>query len=288
MLTGRIININSTKYDVDVNGTIYHCILRGIFRKQGITPFVGDYVELNELNHQIMKIKDRINFLNRPKIANVDYAVIISSVKKPDLDLYLLDKLITNITINKIKPIIVFTKLDLLTSEEIKDIIPIINYYKKIDIPVFINNEISLFEKYVANKVLVLCGQTGSGKSTFINKIDKTLNLETNEISDALNRGKHTTRYVSLYNIKDYYIADTPGFSSLDLNEYSSDDIRNSFKEFNNYSCKYQDCNHVNTDGCEIINNVGKDILKSRYNNYCKMIKELNENSGKFFKKRQL
>ena len=285
MLKGRIININSTKYIVDVNGTVYDCILRGIFRKQGITPFVGDYVDLNELNHQIMKIDDRKNFLNRPKIANVDYAVIIASVKKPDLDLYLLDKLIVNVLVNKIKPIIVFTKLDLLNEVELKDIEYIIDYYKKINIPVFLNSEISEFEKYVNNKVLVLCGQTGSGKSTFINKIDKSLNLETNEISNALNRGKHTTRYVSLYKIKDYYIADTPGFSSLDLNNISIDDIKKSFTEFNNSDCKYQDCNHINTEGCSVIEHINKDILSSRYDNYCKMVRELNENSGKFFKK---
>lgn len=285
MLKGRIININSTKYIVDVEGTNYDCILRGIFRKQGITPFVGDYVELNELNHQIMKINERKNYLNRPKIANVDYAVIITSVKKPDLDLYLLDKLLVNIIVNKIKPIIVFTKLDLLNEIELKDINIIIDYYKKISIPVFLNNEIDEFEKFVSNKVLVLCGQTGSGKSTFINKIDGSLNLETNEISNALNRGKHTTRYVSLYKIKDYYIADTPGFSSLDLNNLSIEDVKNSFIEFNNYSCKYQDCNHINTEGCKIIDNVNKSIMKSRYDSYCKITRELNENSGKFFKK---
>ncbi len=285
MLKGRIININSTKYIVDVDGTNYDCILRGIFRKEGITPFVGDYVELNELNHQIMKIDNRINYLNRPKIANVDYAVIISSVKKPDLDLYLLDKLMVNILVNKIKPIIVFTKLDLLNEDELKDIEYIIDYYKSINIPVFLNSEISEFEKFVNNKVLVLCGQTGSGKSTFINKIDKSLNLETNEISNALNRGKHTTRYVSLYKIKDYYIADTPGFSSLDLNNISIDDIKKSFVEFKNYNCKYQDCNHINTDGCEIAKHIDKDILQSRYDSYCKIVRELNENSGKFFKK---
>ena len=284
-LKGRIININSTKYLVDANGTTYDCILRGIFRKQGITPFVGDYVEINELNHQIMKIEERNNYLNRPHIANVDYAVIISSVKKPDLDLMLLDKLIVSIVNNNIKPIIVFTKLDLLDKDELKDINGIIDYYKKLGYPVYLNSEINEFEEFVSKKVIVLCGQTGSGKSTFINKMDSSLNLETNQISDALNRGKHTTRYVSLSKIKDYFIADTPGFSSLDLNELSIEEIKKGFIEFNNYDCKYQDCNHINTDGCGILPNVSKKILQSRYDNYTKIVREANESSRKFFKK---
>ncbi len=284
MLKGRIININSTKYFVESNGTIYDCILRGIFRKNKVTPFVGDYVEFNEINHQIMKIEDRINFLNRPHIANVDYAVILTSVKKPDLDLMLLDKLIVNITYNKIKPVIVISKMDLLSDNETKNVNKIIDYYKNLNIPVFFNNEIERFEKWASNKVLVLCGQTGSGKSTFLNKINKELNIETNEISNALNRGKHTTRYVSLYKIKDYYIADTPGFSALDLTNFSLEDVKCGFVEFKNYNCKYKDCNHINTEGCQIMNN--QDILPSRYEDYQKIVKEINENSSKLSKKR--
>ena len=131
--------------------------------------------------------------------------------------------------------------------------------------------------------MVVLCGQTGAGKSSFINKIDKGFNLETNPISDSLNRGVHTTRYVSLYKIEDFYIADTPGFSALDLNDLDKEDIRNGFIEFQKYECKYRDCDHLNTDGCKIKNN--KDVLSSRYENYVKIMKEYNENSRKFFKK---
>ena len=284
MLKGRICSINSTKYFVDANGKTYDCILRGIFRKEKITPFVGDKVEFNELNHQIMKIENRTNYLERPKIANVDYAIIIVSVKKPDLDLTLLDKLIVNITSSKIKPAIVFTKVDLL--EDKKEFNNIYNYYQDLNIPVFINDEIKRFNEWANNYTMVLCGQTGAGKSTFINKLDTSLSLETNEISKALNRGIHTTRYVSLYKINNFYLADTPGFSSLDLNSLSKEDIKRGFVEFSQYDCKYKDCDHLNTDGCNVIEKIGKEILQSRYDNYCKFIKESNENISKLFKKR--
>ena len=284
MLKGRIININSTKYFVSVNENIYDCTLRGIFRKDKIIPVVGDYAEINEKDLQIVKIFPRINILERPHIANVDLALIITSVK-PSLDRILLDKLLVHILASNIKPIICFTKIDLLDKDELKAFLEIKEYYEKIGYDVITNEELNKFKKLASGKVVVACGQTGAGKSTFINKIDKTLHLETKPISESLNRGVHTTRYVSLYKIDDYYIADTPGFSALDLSKLNQEDIKNGFIEFKKYICKYSDCNHINTDGCEIIKNVGKDILQSRYENYVKFIKEQNENSSKLFKK---
>ena len=116
-----------------------------------------------------------------------------------------------------------------------------------------------------------------------LNKIDGSLGLETNPISESLNRGVHTTRYVSLYKIEDFYIADTPGFSSLTFEELDEETIRSGFIEFQKYDCAYRDCSHINTDGCKIENN--NDILASRYTNYVKFIKEYHENSSKLFKK---
>ena len=123
MLEGRIKNINSTKYVVDVNDKEYNCTLRGIFRKEKITPLVGDYVEINEKELQITKIFPRINSLHRPHIANVDIALIITSVKKPDLDFVLLDKLLIHVLANNIKPVICFTKTDLLSEDELKTVL---------------------------------------------------------------------------------------------------------------------------------------------------------------------
>jgi len=137
----------------------------------------------------------------------------------------------------------------------------------------------------VNNKVVVTCGQTGAGKSTFINSIDESLHLETKPISESLNRGVHTTRYVSLYKIENFYIADTPGFSSLDVSMLTEEQIKEGFIEFDKYHCEYRDCSHINTDGCEVEPNVGKEIRPSRYENYKKFIKEHNEGSSKLFKK---
>ena len=282
-LKGRIQNINSTKYIVDVNNVLYDCTLRGVFRKDKITPLVGDYVEIDEKDLQVTKVFPRINYLKRPNIANVDIAIIMTSVKKPDLDLMLLDKLLVMVNYCKVKPIICFSKTDLLNKNEYQDYQKIRDYYKKIGIEVIDNNEIKTFKKLASGKVLVLCGQTGAGKSSFINKIDKSFNLETKPISDSLNRGVHTTRYVSLYKIDDFYIADSPGFSALNLNELTKEDMRNGFIEFQKYNCLYRDCDHLNTDGCQVKDN--NNILSSRYDNYVKLMKEYYENSRKFFKK---
>lgn len=285
MLKGRIININSTKYIVESNNNIYDCTLRGIFRKDKLTPLVGDYVEINEKDLQVVKIFPRLNTLERPHIANVDIALIITSVKKPDLDTILLDKLLVHVAASNIKPVICFTKIDLLDDNEYNKFIKLKEYYEKVGYSVITNAELVKFKKIARNKVIVACGQTGAGKSSFINRIDKTLHLETKPISESLNRGVHTTRYVSLYKLDDFYIADTPGFSALDVSKLKGENIQNGFIEFSNYKCKYNDCNHINTDGCEVIKDVNKNILLSRYENYVKFIKEQNENSSKLFKK---
>ena len=281
MLEGQIININSNRYKVLCNDKEFICSARGKFRNDKVTPMVGDYVLIDKQNNQIIKILPRKNFLLRPNVANVDIALIITSVKKPNLDLYLLDKLLTLVTFNKIKPIICFTKIDLLNDEQLINFKKIRNYYEKL-YDVIDNNQIEIFKQKVQNKIVVLCGQTGSGKSTFINKIDPSLNLKTNEISSSLGRGIHTTRMTTLYKEDSFYICDTPGFSSLDLVNIELEDLKKSFLEFNNYNCKFKECNHINTFGCQIENN--ENILKSRYENYTLFLKEINENRSKLFK----
>ena len=272
MLNGIIVNINSNRFKVLANDKEYICSARGKFRNDKIIPLVGDNVLFNENTLQIEKILERKNFLLRPMIANVDIAVVITSTKEPDLDLNLLDKLLTVIHKNKIKPLICFTKTDLLNEEEKKNYLNIRKYYEKY-YDVVDNTETTKFKEIIQNKVVVLCGQTGAGKSTFINKIDDKLNLETNEISKALGRGKHTTRTVSLVEINNGKVLDTPGFSDIDLSIYKKEDIRDSFKEFKN-KCKYTNCMHINEKECVVKELVNKNIiLKSRYENYIKFIK---------------
>ena len=221
-----------------------------------------------------MKVLPRKNSLIRPPIANIDQALIVTNVK-PSFDTNLLDKLLCIIEYNNIIPIICFTKLDLLNEEELININKYITYYKKIGYQVFINTEIEEIKKIFNEKITVLTGQTGAGKSTLINKLDSKFNIKTGEISKALGRGKHTTRHVELHKLYNGLVADTPGFSNVDFDDMSKEDIRDNFIEFNEYkdNCKFRDCMHKNENICEIKNKVEeKEIIESRYENYLNFI----------------
>ena len=271
-MEGKIIKIISNSFTVLADKE-YICNARGKFRNLKITPLVGDNVIFDSNKKIIQEVKSRKNSLIRPPIANIDQAIIVVSVKEPDLDLYLLDKLLCLIEFNNIKPIICFTKLDLLTDTTYIDKIK--KYYQSIGYQVYYNKEESI-KKIFKNKITVFAGQSGAGKSTLLNILDSNLNLKTNDISKALGRGKHTTRHVSLINLLDGWCADTPGFSSLDLKEMRLSDIRDNFIEFNLYrdKCAYKDCMHDKEDDCEIKRRINKDILESRYNNYIKLIRK--------------
>ena len=267
-MEGTIIKILSNLFTVRVGEGIYECRARGKFRKDKLIPRVGDKVIIEEKNNYILEILERKNSFDRPMIANVDSAIIVTSVKKPDLSLTLLDKQLCLIIAKKVEPIIVLTKLDLLKKYELSYVKKLIKYYKSIGIHVVSNKQISKLTKLLKNKTVVLTGQTGAGKSTLLNKMDKNLNLETGEISEALGRGKHTTRHVELFQYKSSLIADTPGFSALDIDELSDEEIKNAFLEFR-VNCKFKDCNHIKEDGCAVIRKVNDNkILLSRYENY--------------------
>ncbi len=273
---GIIIKIISNDYTILSNKQEYICKARGRFRKEKITPLVGDYCLFDPEKKIINKIEERKNELIRPPVANIDQAVIVTSVKEPDFSSNLLDKLLCIIEYNNIKPIICFTKIDLLNKEETKNMNKIINYYKKIGYDVYNNTEINKLKQIFKNKKTVFTGQSGAGKSTLLNKLDKNLNLKTNEISQALGRGKHTTRHVELIKTYEGLIADTPGFSSLEFIGMTIEDIRDNFIEFNTHrhECEYKDCMHVSEKNCKIKEEINKEnILKSRYENYLKFIK---------------
>lgn len=275
-MEGLIIKNISDLYIVKSNNTIYKCKAKGLFRKEKITPTVGDKVIFDEKKMVITNILDRKNMLVRPPISNVDQAVIVMSVVNPEFSTNLVDKLINVIEFNNIKPILCLSKLDLL--DEKKEINKYINYYKNIGYEVILNTEIDKIKKILKDKITVITGQSGVGKSTLLNMLDSSLELKTNEISFALGRGKHTTRHVELIEIFDGLVADTPGFSSLSFLEMTKEDIRDNFIEFNNYKdkCKYKDCMHLKEDDCEIKRMVNSNvILRSRYENYQKFVSEV-------------
>lgn len=274
-MQGRIIKIISNDYTVLSDNEKYICKSRGLFRNKNIKPLVGDIVIFDEKNNYIKEILNRKNYLNRPLVSNIDQVLIVSNVK-PTFDTNLLDKLLCIIEYNNIKPVICFTKLDLLNESELNEINKYITYYKKIGYDIYTNQEIDKIKKIFKEKITVLTGQTGAGKSTLINKLDSNFNLETNEISKALGRGRHTTRHVELHNLYNGLVADTPGFSSVDFNDMSKEDIRDNMIEFNIYKdkCKFRDCMHNNEKKCEVKNKLKEnEIIKSRYDNYLKFIK---------------
>lgn len=275
-MVGKIIKQISNDYTVKVDNNLYMCKARGKFRNLGITPLVGDNVVIDEKNNYILEILDRKNELDRPSIANIDQAVIVTSVKIPDFSSNLLDKLLTVIEFNNVKPIICFTKLDLLNEEELKYIKGIKKYYEKIGYEVYDNIDPSLKDIF-KDKITVFAGQSGAGKSSLLNRLDNTLNLEIGDVSIALGRGRHTTRHTELISVLGGLIADTPGFSALDFKDMTASDIRDNFIEFNEYKeeCEYKDCMHKNEQKCGIKDNISNgNILESRYENYLKFIEK--------------
>lgn len=274
-MEGIIVKNISNDYTVRCDNHDYICKPRGKFRKQQISPLVGDYVVIDEKNNYILEIKPRKNELVRPSVSNIDQAVIIMSIAYPDFSDNLLDKLLTILEFNNIKPIICFTKLDLLKDEEKDNAYKFMNYYKQIGYEVYNNTELEQLKKIFKNKLTVFTGQSGAGKSTLINKLNPNLNLKTGEISLALGRGKHTTRHVELIELYDGLVADTPGFSSVSFLGMNTSDIRDNFVEFNKYRdiCEYKDCMHDNELNCEVKKQLENNhILKSRYQNYLKFI----------------
>lgn len=268
-MIGTIIKNISNDYTVISNNKQYICKPCGKLRNLKKIPLVGDQVTFDEINNYILDIHKRKNELIRPPIANVDQAIVVTSVKKPDFDSYLLDKTLTIISYNNITPVIYFSKLDLLSTEELTNMKKIIYYYQQVGYLVATN--IPDLLKIINHKIVVLTGQSGAGKSTLLNKIKPDLNLKTDEISLALGRGKHTTRHTELYNINNTYIVDTPGFSKIDFIGMTNTDIRDNMKEMFDYlhDCKYSDCMHITEDGCAITNLLKENkILNSRYLNY--------------------
>ncbi|MEG2457722.1 MAG: ribosome small subunit-dependent GTPase A [Bacilli bacterium] len=268
---GKIIKINKDIYTIKTINSVFPCSVRGKIKDNLV---VGDNVNIDIISSTIEEILPRKNSLIRPKVANIDKLIIVISAKKPDFSSYLLDKFLCLSEVNNIIPIIVITKIDLLSTKEYKNIKKIIKYYKTLGYKVFPNTKINKIKHEFMYSVVSLTGQTGAGKSTLLNRIDKNLNLATDEISEALGRGKHTTRIVTLHEICNGLVADTPGFSSLELN-LTKNQIKDSFIEFK-YNCKYSSCMHIKEEECDVKRRVKENkILSSRYNNYIKLIQEV-------------
>lgn len=268
-----------------VDGIIYECKARGVFRKEKITPLAGDKVEISvdENNkNSIDKIYERRNMFKRPPIANVDKLVIVSSVCDPRPNLLIIDRLSAVAVYKNVEPIIVFTKNDLQSADEYIEI------YKNAGFKTFaVSNEtgegIGEIKAVIENGVCVFTGNSGVGKSSLINRMYPDFALETGEISKKLGRGRHTTRHVELLKINNGYIADTPGFSSLDFETndlIKKDELAFCFPDFSDYidSCRFSTCAHVNDKGCRLIEAVNSgDVMRSRHESYVTMYNEVKD-----------
>lgn len=274
-MQGRIICINKAIHRVLLeNNTIIDCKTRGKLRNMDIFPVVGDLVIVDAEKQVIEKVLKRKNYLERPLISNIDKLLIVMSTSIPSFSSYLIDKFLLIAKSNNIEPIIVITKLDMISIKEKINIKKYIKYYKKLGIKTYVNTNISKIKKEFKSSVVALCGQTGAGKSSLLNKIDASLSLKTGEVSLSLGRGKHTTRLVELLEVNEGLIADTPGFSSLEI-KIPRNDIKKYYEEFE-VSCKYKTCNHIKEDGCKVIELVNKNkIPRWRYDNYLKFLEEV-------------
>lgn len=292
-MQGRIVKALSGFYYVDSEEGYFQCRGRGVFRKEKVKPLVGDFVEFeaeNQTDGYILKILPRTNELVRPPIANVDQALLVFSAVKPNFSPLLLNRFLVHIEAHEITPIIVISKIDLVSEEEWQKINQYKADYENIGYQVIFtstksNEGIDEVKKWLEYKVTVIAGQSGVGKSSLLNKICPGLNMETNEISTHLGRGKHTTRHVELISVNHGLVADTPGFSALDFMGIEAEDLTYYFKEMARYmnDCKFRGCTHINEPKCAVKDAVEKgEIPNYRYEHYLEFFEEIKSTKRRY------
>lgn len=281
MQKGQIIKALAGFYYVKSQGQVYQCRARGKFRKDSLKPLVGDYCEFsieNQTEGYILSLLPRKNSLIRPPICNVDQALLVFSAKEPDMNLLLLDRFLILIEHLQIQPIICISKMDLVDSSLIyHQMKPYEDAgYQVLYVSSKQEQGIEAVKNIFKDKVTVVTGQSGVGKSSLLNALDIHLQIDTNEISKALGRGKHTTRHVELIEMYGGYVADTPGFSSLELN-IEPVDLAISYHDFHEFSkqCKFRGCLHESEPHCAVKNAVEQGKISSqRYEHYLIFLKE--------------
>ena len=284
-INGIITKISGGLYFVEAADVTYRCKARGIFRKQKITPLVGDSVSVTLLGDgtaTVDSVSERKNALVRPALANLDRLFIVSSVREPDCNLYLIDKMTAVAFSKDIEPVIIFSKSDLSDTDEL------VRIYEKVNIRALsfsVKDQSSLEEirALLQGVTSAFCGNSGVGKSTLLNALFPELSLATGEISDKLGRGRHTTRTVELFRRHGGYVADTPGFSTLDVERFElirKDDLKFAFPEFDPYfgKCRFNSCNHLCEKGCAVLEAVEQGVIPvSRHQSYLKMYDEVKD-----------
>lgn len=256
LLTARCVKLISNHYSFIIDNQLTVVKASGKLRLH-TSPMVGDWCELEKIEHEyvIQKVLPRFNTLIRPTIANIDQAIVVTSLFRPDFSDVLLDRQIMLIAYANIEPVLLITKCDCVESDD--PVFAKIREYQKAGYTVLFSGHgypIEPIVKQLAGKVSVLTGQSGAGKSALINRLDPTFKLNTQETSKALNRGKHTTRHVELHQVAGGLLADTPGFSSLSFSHCEESVCAHLFKEFAPLvgQCRFRNCIHINEPDCAI------------------------------------
>ena len=277
-MEGIIVSIKYGVYTVNVDGVLYNTSPRGLLKLKG-KLYVGDRVELDGSNFVITDYKDRSSLLKRPPISNVDQILLIFSLREPDFSYYLAFKYLTYANFNGVKASLVLTKADKSNEKEINEIKEV---FTKIGVPIYVTSSkskdgVNQIRDLFKDKITVFIGQSGVGKSSLLNTIDENFSREVGEYSLALGRGKHKTKEVILLPYMNGYVADTPGFSSLEL-EMNKLEVAQYFPSFmgDALNCFYSNCLHISEKNCKIKEKVeSQEIPHIVYENYLKLLEEV-------------
>lgn len=278
-MKGTIIKGIGGFYYVKASDNVYECKARGVFRKKRITPTIGDVVEIETSGEKgsIVDILDRRSYLVRPPVANIDTMLLVVAAAAPEPSLFLIDKMLVNAEINNIHPVLCINKTDLEKRNDIKKL------YENAGYEVFCvsaekNRGTDKLKKYLGGRTTAFAGLSGVGKSSLLSIITEDT-LETGDVSEKIQRGRHTTRHVELFELNNGgFVLDTPGFSSLELEGIKADELWEYFPEMRNYrdECRFRGCSHINEPDCVIKNKVESgEIASTRYESYTQLYKQL-------------
>lgn len=287
-MIGKIIKAQKEIYYVLTEDKTFMCKARGVFRKKNIKPLVGDDVEFEiteDNNGYITKINERKNEIKRPNIANIDQILYFITIKNPSLNLFNIDKYLAMCEYINVDVVIILSKKDLADQKDLE----FIKMYEKIGYKlVFIDNYKEFPKDEILNilrsKTSAVSGSSGVGKSTFLSNLIDT-DIEIGSISEKSKRGKNTTRHIEIFNLeKDTNIFDTPGFDSFDIDFIDDEkNLKYCFREFENNSCKFNNCNHINEPKCKVKEDLSNGLIeKSRYENYLTLFEEIKKRRQKW------